>query len=839
MRKQRRKVKSINYAGTIEGMHTKKRRRIWPLFVIFIFIIAVAGAGYYLYHSNQEEEVTEEIEFGNPTLPRIVSIEEGKEVNELLPYVNEMDILTMRDTISPLTPQGKLVLEIKPYESEIESFTYEILSMDGSKVIAEDVVTDWDDNQIQLSLSSVVTDVQESLMKATLTLSDGREVYYYTRLIAYGSCYLSQNMDFVTAFHTNIYEKDINYLSTYLTETASSTSLQYVDINSEASQVAWGELAPTIVGEVKWKITECTSLFISIQLEYQVEIVNEDSGNKKEYYNVVEFYRTGYSSTTSSVQLKQYSRTVNQIYTGDEDTIETDGIVLGILDDSTTYMVNEEETSIVFTQERGLYVYHQLTNDMVEVFSLEEWNESDSRYRNNEYDIRILSIDENGSVNFLVYGYMNRGIYEGQVGSNIYSYDAVNNTLIDKAFIVNNKSFSVGEEEMAQGMYYSNTQDIIYIIAQDTFYEVSIIENTQNVLATNMDAANYAISDDGKYVAYGILSDESGVSDVSDQLEVLDLETGNQYSITTDDSSCIRPLGFLEHDLIYGYYLETDTLVDETETEITPMYLIEICDDSGKVQKSYINENQYIRDIYVTDNMVTMNLLEKEDGTYVYAGQDIITNNAEKVVESAETSTFSTEKKQVQKKLLLEINANSEENTFTKKSPLLIANLETIKISYDSDTIEEMYYAYAYGELQVASEMASEAIQYASENVGAVINEKQEYVWRSGSRDLTYTVSTVDTIASRMSAGESAIEIVSESANLNVSSYTGCTTEQMCYIINQGQVIAAKLQDDTWVMFVGYTGDTMVYLNQNGVKQTCSMSDFDDTIIELIGDGIF
>lgn len=844
----------VNY-GVYPGsgprpMETKKKPRInIPIILIaLLLVVGIVVGGFYAYSEWVLEDEVEinMMELGSPTLPQIAFLEEGYEVNTLVGYTKQMDILTMRDTISPLTPQGNLDLVLKPYENEIAQVSYQVLSSDGTKILKEEAITEWDEEQITLKLSNVIPDVEESLLEIVLTLSDGSQVYYYSRIITYGTSNLSDNLSFVEAFHESILAQsgeseqeetsDVATsqsieLASYLTssEDTANGSLQYVTMASSESDVTWGTMSPVVVGEVNWSITECSSLFVSVLLEYQVESVNAETGATERYY-VEEFIRVGYSSSTASVQLKQYRRTIDQVFDTEQVDLSTQEIDLGITGDETKYKINNEETAMAFVQERTLYLYVGSTNELVQVFTLEEESE-DSRYLNDEYDIDILSIDDNGNVSFVAYGYMNRGTNEGEVGTGIYYYDVTTQILEAKAFVSSTTSFAVGEHDMSHGMYYSSGQNTIYMIAQGAFYEVSLVENTQTKLAEDVTDDSYVMSEDGELIAY---------LDGTDCI-ILEFETGESSTVAAEGDDQIMPLGFLEHDLIYGLYSAEDTLMDETESEITPMSQIVICDDSGEVLKTYENDSQYIKDISIIDNMITMTLVEKEEGVYVYVGQDVITNNQVTVTENGSIITYNTEQKQEQKKLSFSLNLDAEMDPDDMKVTVaqLAYSEDTIHISYESSEVEEMYYAYAYGGLQVQSITASDAIKYASENIGAVVNEDMTYVWRSGSRDLTFTVSNYSSYVSRMSGGESAIEIVAESANQNVVFYTGCTTEQMCYIINQEQVIAAKLENGSWVLLVGYTGSTMYYLNENGAKVSVGMETLDSQVIELVGDGRF
>ena len=55
--------------------------------------------------------------------------------------------------------------------------------------------------------------------------------------------------------------------------------------------------------------------------------------------------------------------------------------------------------------------------------------DTDLRDIHNESKIKILSVEENGNVSFVVYGYMNRGIHEGQTGVLVEYYNSLLNTV--------------------------------------------------------------------------------------------------------------------------------------------------------------------------------------------------------------------------------------------------------------------------------------------------------------------------------------------------------------------------------------------------------------------------
>lgn len=50
-------------------------------------------------------------------------------------------------------------------------------------------------------------------------------------------------------------------------------------------------------------------------------------------------------------------------------------------------------------------------------------------------------MEDDGDVNFMVYGYMNRGSHEGYCGAGIYHYNHDQNVVEEKVFIPTTESF--------------------------------------------------------------------------------------------------------------------------------------------------------------------------------------------------------------------------------------------------------------------------------------------------------------------------------------------------------------------------------------------------------------
>ena len=85
------------------------------------------------------------------------------------------------------------------------------------------------------------------------------------------------------------------------------------------------------------------------------------------------------------------------------------------------------------------------------------------------------------------------------------------------------------------------------------------------------------------------------------------------------EGSYIRPLGFIKNDFICGYGKPGDKGESVAGKSVVPMYELEIFDKSKKSLKKYSQENIYISDIFVEENLVTVNRVKKANGVYTIA----------------------------------------------------------------------------------------------------------------------------------------------------------------------------------------------------------------------------
>ena len=152
--------------------------------------------------------------------------------------------------------------------------------------------------------------------------------------------------------------------------------------------------------------------------------------------------------------------------------------------------------------------------------------------------------------------------------------------------------------------------------------------------------------------------------------------------------------------------------------------------------------------------------------------------------------------------------------------------------SFDESAEEEQYLVYGYGELQGIYEKAADAIKQADLYSGVVVSNRQEYVWERGNRNLQHYITEKDdvleTMITQLKEGTAPVEVVKQAGDGNSLDLTGCTVEELMYIIDQERPVIAMCSDKNAIILVGYTESTMTYIDvKSGERKTVSTEEIE------------
>lgn len=821
----------------------RKLKNIGILAGVFIFAVIL-----FSYITNRgNTDLTADMEAA--TLPRISFETGGYTVNALVGYTREMNLTAMRDTVTPLTVGGEAMIRLETYGNEIQNFRYEVFSLSGETLYGSGVISNVED-VFTLNLDESLPDDAEGVLKITLEMDKSEDVYYYTRIKYATDFRLKVCMDFVNDFHTKALEKtETETLSGYLeaNEESDNTTYQTVTDHSDLTHVTWGNLNPQLQGEVQWSIEEANATYSSYLLTYQVRCDGDEGA--QDLYNVREFFRV--REIDGTMFLMDYNRTMNQVFNGTDHTLMEKGINLGVTNSNVEYMTNEDGTIAAFVQERELWCYNKESDQMSLVFSFADSEKQDIRNLYDQHDIRIIDMNENGSATFAVYGYMNRGEHEGEVGSAIYYFDIDKNFVEEKAFIPSDKSYVIAREDLGKLVYYNQKEEMLYVMVGGTLYQVNLENSEREVIIENLEQEQYVGSDDGHLMAY----QSNGSLYEANTVTVRNFASGKEYTVEVEEDECILPQGFVRNDFVYGVAKQTDIGKTYSGDSVTAMYKLEIRDSSNAVVKTYQVDQIYVLDTRIEDNMITLERVMKEGELFVGAGSDYITNTEEKAEGNIMLGSYSSELKGVQMRLIYEDGIKDKSAKLLKPKQVLFENPPTIEFDPTENTGK--FYVYGRGTLLGIYDKAAPAVKLANEVYGVVVSSKQAYVWERGNRILNYElehaeifdlaegetslagcirktieweVGTAD-VTAELAAGKSPLDILGEYTGGEALDLTGCTVEEILYIIGKGTPVIALMNHTNAIMLVGYGNSLVTYMDPaTGVKESVPLETIDEVV---------
>lgn len=762
--------------------------------LLLVFVLGVAGTAF-LMNSRSTDDRSD---MNNPTLPQVMVDFGGTLSNRMHGYREKMQADFVRECVTPLDTTKKLSLVIDPYEAEVKSLAFEIRSSDGRKVIENRKINALEQGDGYLRTTVEITSGllmnQEYSMQITLDTDSG-EAYYYTRIVSRSVTKVAEYTAFAKSFAEKCMDKtSADELVAYLEVSDSgSRNFNEININSTLANISWGTLLPQMSREGIPVIKDINETTASIVMEYGIT-ANNDQG-QAEYYNVRDFYRMRY--TESRIMLLDFERSASQIFNPELPVISDRGLLLGVRDKNISYMSNEEAGVTAFVQEGELWTYAPESGKFVKVFSFRREENSDSRDAATEHGIKLLSVDENGDVDFVVYGYMNRGIHEGYSGVGVYHYSNDQNMVEEKVFIPSTESYEFLKDDLGILSYVNKDNQLFLVMAKD-LYQINIEESSFRVLAEGINSDNFVVSDTNAHAAWIVSEGEN-----AGQIEMMDFDSQESRLIAPGEGQELRTLGFMNEDLIYGILLGQDILTDGNGHSTEGLTTFKIEDFKGNLKKEYRQDGYYIINVTVGRTLMEFELAVKGESGYSVKKKDNIMNNGNTSAKLVTIDQTSSDRQGLMTRMAFADQPESD------KPLILRAKMRSVSehvVDLQVETPEEeVYYVYGRGGLDSVWTDPAAALRQADAKTGVVLNRAQQYVWERGNLKTQITLNTTD-IPEIIRSGSWDKQKLQEGLGDagTIIDLSGCTLENILYEISAQRAVIAKTGENSSVVIVGY-----------------------------------
>lgn len=792
-------------------------RRILLLFLIFV--LGVAGTAFLL----NSETTDDRSDMNNPTLPEVMVDYGGTLCNRMYGYVQQMQADFTRDSLTPLDTTKQLTFAVNPYDTKVKSLSYEIRTSDGSKVLenrkVKNLTTSDSDRMLRatVEIGSSLRMNQEYSMQITLETNKG-DAYYYTRVISRSNLNTENYIKFVKSFYEKCMDKaTADDLASYLepSDSASATNFQSISINSKLSEISWGSLNPQIYRRGIPVIKDINETTASISMEYQISA--KDGNGNTEIYDVTEFYRMRY--TEARIRLLDFERSANQVFDPDLPIVSSEGLLLGIRNKNVSYMTNEDNSVVAFVQQGDLWSYSPENGKIVKIFSFRKEDNGDFRDSRVKHDIKIIRVEDNGDVDFVLYGYMNRGIREGYSGICVYHYSNDQNVLEEKVFIPSTESYEFLKSDLGT-LSYVNEQNDLFLLLAEKLYLVDIDGGTFKILDEGIDEADFVVSDTNAHAAWMVQN-----GDNAGQIKIIDFDTLDTRMLVPESGQILRELGFMNEDLVYGIIMDGDILTNDNNRTVEGITTLRIEDFGGNVKKEYHKDGLYITNVTVNRTIMEFNLAVKDGNTYKTQKKDNIMNNKKASVNRVSVELATSDRTGVRVRLAFEKSPDSDE-------PLVIyakmRSMEERVVSLDMQIPKDVvYYVYAKGGLDGIYQNPASAILRADKQTGVVLNRNQQYVWERGNKKTQIQLNTEE-IPGIMLTGTMDIEKLKEGIGDTgtVLDLSGCSLDSVLYEVSAQRPVIARTGGNASVVIVGYDEyNTYLYYPDTGETKPYGMND--------------
>ena len=771
------------------------------LHILILLILLVVSI---LFFEQQINKTTPDVASAmeESSFPLVYMERRGVAFNCLSGYVQEMNVTRMRECITPLTPERQIGIEIQTFRSAVDSVSYEVISKDGRETLENTQVIKLtqDDDRIRatLTLQNKMLMNVPYVLKIRLSCG-GRYLYYYTDVLLSDGLHTDEYLSYVLGFYDKTVNRtDLDAVGAAVEPddtTDEDATLAAMDIHDSVDQLTWKALQPQIFYKPTPRIKEINTKTASLVMEYRIA-ASSDSG-VTEIYNVDEFYRVRF--TDSRVFLLNFERTTDEVFNPENNVLSSKGIRLGITGKDVQFKTDEKNRVIAFVQENELWTYQRADAKLTSVFGFPQKENMDYRDFRDTTRIRILRVTSDGDVWFVVAGYMNRGTHEGENGILLGFYDTTTAMVDEMVFLSSTDDRENLWRDIDTLAYVTDDASLFYVYLEEQLWKIRLTDRTFETAAENVRELCCAGSASGRYFSWL----EEGEAYNSATLCYTDLENGLIERTEAAEGERLRPICYMDEDLVYGVARETDLARSGPDTEYFPMYRLVIMDGEGNTVKEYEPSPALVTKVTVSDHMLSLTRV-----TWSETGQEFTEALPDEIVSTDTSSSVAvgiatdySAKKQTQ--IYLRVGGEITTTTPNIVQSKIIRYAAPRQITIPEKTAYEgLYFVYAFGGLQRICAREAQAVRLADEMVGVVTNDLKYCIWARGDRETTADMDPAK-IPDAVKAGVTDPAALAEETSKTVLDLTGCTLDQILFYVSHGCPTAA-MTDQGPVTIVGY-----------------------------------
>ncbi len=788
------------------------------LFMSGIFIAALLV--YFFISFRSMEHATEVYStLDESKLPVLYVETNGYIINPMHAYIQEMGNKAVRDMITILPEDRQLKLNIWEYDHTAISAKYEIRSLNLEQLIEKgdikSIDKDGNNTSIIVPIQNLIKKEQQYLLKVILDTGE-KTLNYYTRILWTDKDHTKELEDIAIGFTLCTFDKnEAKNLSTYLESNniADNNTLAHITLHNSFNQITWGDTGMKLSGQYYVTFKEYDGLMSEIQIKYESEMENE---GEKSVFDNEDNYVLRYDP--SRIYIMNFDRKTHEVFNRKTDSVKNKKLMLGIGNqEDISVVTSENKDYIAFKSNKDLWIYEQGKNPKAtEIFS---FRTNDSLRQNLDlHDIKILSVEENGNVNFLLYGYINRGQHEGKTGIVYYTYDYAKETVIENFIIPLSESYEVIKENINR-LAYLTKDNRLYMYYKGNIFGIDTNSFEVLMVESGLNEIEFASSGSQRYVAYQNPKAEDPYH--SRKITHIDLEKNIKIDILKNNSY-IRVLGFNQDDLIYGEIDEenADSLTYDSDI---PVSAIHITDAETNEKTEYKKEGLYFTNVSVDGNRIKFDEISKTgNGNYKYVKSETIISNKNTNEESEVVATVNSGK--FGKVKYIEINdIGTKQVKYQTAKNYSIERASNIELNISEATEKTpVFYAYSLGHYRSKERTLKDAYGKVRDDYGYVIDKDGDIIWNRADKSAIVKINKAsDKISgiSQLLSNANEKETIQRVEEFTILNASGMDMNSALYYLNKGYPLIVYVNDEKNYI-TAYDQRNITLTDKNGNSQT-------------------
>ena len=807
------------------------KRILKRLIISLIFALAVLGAvvGIIAWRSRKTDSYAE---LKKATLPlvRLIYNEEKDWSNELHGYVKDMQLVTMRGLITPLTGQHTVKVRLEE-TAETDEFSYQIRNLDGSRLVENGPLSGLRENagglEQTLQFSNLV-EAGEEYQLIILCKRGEEKIRYYSRIIYLPESHTDEIIGLAHNFRQASCEKNTDFIVNYISpdDTMRTDDFSTVSQHSRSGMITWQSLTANVNGRLETEITELSADQAAVTLRYPLTL---SSGEESRNCMVTEQYVI--RRRNDVLYLLSFERNTVEDFSGTRIQFDNGNIYLGITDEDVLKMESPDGKVQAFIYSGQLLSYGEADGKLTPIFTFLDGDDDRSSW--NHHRIRLTRVENSGDVFFIVYGYQNRGGHEGEVGISFCRFNARAMNVDELFFVPVDFSEDILEARMGTLAYVNDRKDLLYLLYGDSVYSVDLTSGEKARLA-GIDGSRGVFFRNEQASLIGW--EEYDAEGCATTIHIADLSAGKLHEIRAQEGEFLLLQGFMDRDVVYGVGRREKILTNAGEVLAMPLDVIRLAEVGEEIvpEGEYSSAGYYIEGTEIFQNQIEVRRLVEVDGNFLPAENDQIFLNDRGDQKDASIVRY-TDGGSFLRLVSIRIGADSRNTGFVTERVKFRDTGASYVLDLEESEEVSLYYTFARGGLTGAHRRLSDAIAEAFGGFGLVTDTGNRRIWARVARDTqkkigvnlevsgsgTSLIRCIRVLAAWEGGRNSAISAMSGESSVtgilsamlperSVLNLHGCTLNQILYYLNLGHPVLALTGEEQAVLLTGYDAQNLL-----------------------------